>query len=131
LELPAHVAGLVRACWELGAHPNLADLRLRKWAHMLDFGGHFSSKSRRYSTILGVLRRARARFAACRRRRQLVKATPEELAEAVERQAVMVLARWQYVGSGYQTQGEAWLAWSAAAEAREQRRTARLELAMA
>ena len=34
------------------------------------------------------------------------------------------------VGSGYQTEGEAWLAWSAAANAREQRRIARLELAV-
>jgi hypothetical protein len=54
LDLPAHVAELVRACWELGAHPSLARLRLRKWAHMLGFGGHFSTKSRRYSTTLGA-----------------------------------------------------------------------------
>ena len=53
LDLPAHVAELVRACWELGGRPNLAGLRLRKWAHMLGFGGHFSTKSRRYSTTLG------------------------------------------------------------------------------
>jgi hypothetical protein len=50
LEVPAHVAELVRACLELGSRPSLAKLRLRKWAHMLGFGGHFSSKSRRYST---------------------------------------------------------------------------------
>ena len=43
----------------------------------------------------------------------------------------MVLAAWRYLGSGYQTEGEAWLARSAAADAREQRRVARLELAMA
>jgi hypothetical protein len=59
LDVPAHVAELVRACWELGARPSLRSLRLRKWAHMLGFGGHFSSKSRRYSTTLGALRRAR------------------------------------------------------------------------
>ena len=45
--------------------------------------------------------------------------------------AVVILACWRYVGSGYQTEGEAWLAHSAAANAREQRRAARLELAMA
>ena len=71
LDVPAHVAELVRACWELGARPSLARLRLRKWAHMLGFGGHFSTKSRRYSTTLTALRRARAAFAARRRRRQL------------------------------------------------------------
>jgi hypothetical protein len=53
LDLPAHVAELVRACWEWGARPSLGELRLRKWAHMLGFGGHFSTKSRRYSTTLG------------------------------------------------------------------------------
>jgi hypothetical protein len=39
LDLPAHVAELVRASWELGARLSLTSLRLRKWAHMLGFGG--------------------------------------------------------------------------------------------
>jgi hypothetical protein len=39
LDVPAHVAELVRACLELGARPSLASLRLGKWAHMLGFGG--------------------------------------------------------------------------------------------
>ena len=68
LDVPAHVAELVRACWELGGRPGLGGLRLRKWAHMLGFGGHFSSKSRRYSTTLGALRRARVAYASRRRR---------------------------------------------------------------
>ena len=68
LEVPAHVAELVRACFELGARPSLAGLRLGKWAHMLGFGGHFSTKSRRYSTTLGALRRARVAYAIRRRR---------------------------------------------------------------
>ena len=67
LDVPAHVAELVRACWELGGRPTLVRLRLRKWAHMLGFGGHFSTKSRRYSTTLTALRRARAAYAVRRR----------------------------------------------------------------
>jgi hypothetical protein len=43
-------------------------------------------------------------------------------------QAVIVVASWVYVGSGYATEGERWLALSAAARAREQRRIAREEL---
>jgi hypothetical protein len=39
------------------------------------------------------------------------------------------VATWAYAGRGYQTQGEAWLALSAAARARERRRIAREELA--
>jgi hypothetical protein len=56
LDVPSHVAELVRACWELGASPSLTSLRLRQWAHMLGFGGHCSTKSRRYLTTLGALR---------------------------------------------------------------------------
>ena len=68
-ELPAHVAELVRAAWKLGARPELEGLRLRAWAHMLGFGGHWSTKSRRYSTTFTVLRRARVAFAKRRRAR--------------------------------------------------------------
>jgi hypothetical protein len=129
LDVPAHVAELVRACWELSGRPGLAGLRLRKWAHMLGFGGHFSTKSRRYSTTLGVLRRARASFAARRRRQELAGLDGDCRSGSAE--SVVVLARWRYLGSGYQSEGEAWLARSAAADAREQRKVARLELAMA
>jgi hypothetical protein len=66
-KLPAHVAGLVRAAWELGGRPELDRLRLRAWAHMLGFGGHWSTKSRRYSTTMTALRRARVTFAKRRR----------------------------------------------------------------
>jgi hypothetical protein len=34
-DLPAHVAELVRAAWELGGRSELNGLRLRAWAHML------------------------------------------------------------------------------------------------
>jgi hypothetical protein len=44
-------------------------------------------------------------------------------------QAAVVIATWRYVGAGYQTQREVWLALSAAARARERRRVAREELA--
>jgi hypothetical protein len=120
------VAELVRACWELGTRPNLAGLRLRKWAHMLGFGGHFSTKSRRYSTTLGALRRARAAY--IRRRRHGQSVLLDAWGRPEDGQAVTVLACWTYLGSGYQSTGEAWLAASAAARAREERRIAKEEL---
>ena len=126
LELPAHVAELVRACWELGAHPSLRSLRLRKWAHMLGFGGHFSTKSRRYSTTLGALRRARVAYAIRRRHGDTLPL--DAWGQPEEDQAVIVVASWRYLGSGYQSTGEAWLAASAAARAREERRIAKEEL---
>jgi hypothetical protein len=126
LEVPAYVAELIRACWELGSRPGLGELRLRKWAHMLGFGGHFSSKSRRYSTTLGALRRARVAYAIRRRRGDRLPL--DAWGRPEEDQAVLVVASWTYLGSGYQSTGEAWLAASAAARAREARRVAKEEL---
>jgi hypothetical protein len=124
--LPAHVAELVRACWELGGRPELDRLRLRAWAHMLGFRGHWSTKSRRYSTTMGALRRARVAFAKRRRARDGIPLDAWDRPE--DDQAVIVVASWAYVGAGYATEGERWLALSAAARAREHRRIAWEEL---
>jgi hypothetical protein len=125
-QLPAHVAELVRAAWELGGRPELDRLRLRAWAHMLGFGGHRSTKSRRYSTTFTVLRRARVAYAKRRRARDGVPL--DAWGRPEDDQAVIVVASWAYVGAGYATEGERWLALSAAARAREQRRVAWEEL---
>jgi hypothetical protein len=125
-KLPPHVAELVRACWALGGRPELDSLRLRAWAHMLGFGGHWSTKSRRYSTTFTVLRRARVAYAKRRRARDGIPL--DAWGRPEDDQAVIVVASWVYVGSGYATEGERWLALSAAARAREQRRVAWEEL---
>jgi hypothetical protein len=125
-KLPAHVAELVKAAWELGGRPDLERLRLRAWAHMLGFGGHWSTKSRRYSTTFTVLRRARVQFAKRRRARDGIPL--DAWGRPEDDQAVLVVATWFYVGAGYETEGERWLALSAAARAREHRRIAREEL---
>jgi hypothetical protein len=126
LDMPAHVAELIRACFELAARPALAGLRLGKWAHMLGFGGHFSSKSRRYSTTLGALRRARVAYAIRRRHGDTLPL--DAWGQSEDDQIVIVVASWTYLGRGYQSTGEAWLAASAAARAREARRIAKEEL---
>ncbi|GHH89169.1 hypothetical protein GCM10017771_38110 [Streptomyces capitiformicae] len=61
---------------------------------MLGFRGHFSSKSRRYSTTLGALRRARADFRAAQERDPLG-------LDDHEPETVLVLADWQYAGHGH------------------------------
>jgi hypothetical protein len=124
--LPVHVAELVRACWELGGREELEGLRLRAWAHMLGFRGHWSTKSRRYSTTMTVLRRARVAFAKRGRAKDGVPL--DAWGRPEDDQAVIVVASWVFVGSGYATEGERWLALSAAARAREHRRIAREEL---
>ena len=125
-QLPAHVAKLVQAAWELGGRPQFDGLRLRAWAHMLGFGGHWSTKSRRYSTTFAALRRARVRSPSAAGPATACPWMPGSRPE--DDQAVIVVASWVYVGSGYATEGERWLALSAAARAREQREVAREEL---
>jgi hypothetical protein len=93
---------------------------------MLGFGGHFSTKSRRYSTTLGALRRARVAFAVRRRRGNTLPL--DAWGRPEDDQSVIVVASWSYLGGGYQSTGEAWLAASAAARAREARRIAKEEL---
>ncbi len=39
-----HARRLIATCMRLGALPELADLRLAHWAHMLGFRGHFSTQ---------------------------------------------------------------------------------------
>jgi hypothetical protein len=126
LRVPAHIARLARACWALGGEPALTGLRLRQWAHMLGFRGHWSTKSRRYSTTLTALRRARAAHAEARHRNGAIPLDAWQ--RPMTDQAVAVVKEWGYAGTGYRTVGDAWLAASAAARARERRRIAREEL---
>ncbi len=55
-----HARRHIAECIRLSKLPGLEDLRLAAWAHMLGFSGHFSTKSRTYSTTLGALRADRA-----------------------------------------------------------------------
>ncbi|WP_255953334.1 replication initiator [Streptomyces odontomachi] len=96
-----HARRMIRTAWTLGARRDLAGLRLRAWAHMLGFRGHFSTKSRRYSTTLGALRTARADW----RRAQ----TAPPVAVPQDTETTLVLSHWVFAGTGLST-AEAWLA---------------------
>ncbi|NUR99456.1 MAG: hypothetical protein HOV67_29885 [Kribbellaceae bacterium] len=105
----------------MGEHPYAL---LGKWAHMLGFRGHFSSKSRRYSVTLGRLRRARVRFqrrlaTAKREGRTLDTRDLEDLLEDEDTETTLVVGHWTYAGAGWDTDGDAELAKAAAARARE------------
>jgi hypothetical protein len=52
-----HVGRLLRACWDLGAHPDW--WRLRRYARQYGYGGHITTKSRRFSVTLGFIRMQR------------------------------------------------------------------------
>ncbi|WP_246264141.1 replication initiator [Acrocarpospora pleiomorpha] len=101
--IPDHTVRLIRTAWQLGStrnRPDLAHLRLRDWAHMLGFRGHFSTRSRAYSTTLGALRQARVDY---RQRLQI------DRGRAFDPDTTLVLAHWKFAGQGY-TPGESALA---------------------
>jgi replication initiator protein RepSA/Homeodomain-like domain-containing protein len=56
LRCSAHHKRMVAMAWDLGARDSIGDPRLRLWAHMLGYGGHFLTKSRRYSVTFGYIR---------------------------------------------------------------------------
>ena len=112
----SHQGRLIRAAWHLGSHDHPDFRALRRWAHMLGYRGHFSTKSRRYSTTLRALRKARADY----HRRQ----HPYPSAGHGDH-AVITLTRLTWAGRGWRTTGDALLALSAAARAREHRQAAR------
>ncbi|MFI9593600.1 replication initiator [Nonomuraea sp. NPDC052265] len=97
-----HARRLIAACMRLGENADLADLRLTHWAHMLGFRGHFSTKSRHYSTTLGELRAARERFV-------LTEEVTHGRLPLFDEDTILVVAHWEYAGQG-QSAGDALLA---------------------
>ncbi|MGX1562870.1 replication initiator protein RepSA [Streptomyces sp. NPDC055506] len=114
-QVPDHTRRLITACRDLDRlYP---DRRLWAWAHMLGFRGHFSSKSRTYSTTLGALRQERADYRSTQEREALG-------LDDREPDTVLVLSDWQYAGHGH-SPGEAALAATIARDLKTNRETAR------
>jgi hypothetical protein len=118
-----HAGRLILASWDLGdTFGRPAEGRwwtgLRRWAHMLGFGGHFSTKSRRYSVTLRFLREARIEHA-----RQEIRA-----ADHTRDETTLIVGLLTYAGTGWKTNADAILANTAADLARTRRQIAREEL---
>jgi hypothetical protein len=93
-------------------------LKLRRWAHMLGYGGHFLTKSRRYSITFAMLRDQRVTF------RRAQSSGPETVAPQQE-PTTLVVNFLEFVGAGWQTPADAMLANTSAAMAREHQQAAR------
>ncbi|GHH68794.1 replication initiation protein [Streptomyces sulfonofaciens] len=91
LPVREHTLRMIGTCWWLGALPQFEPLRLRQWAHMLGYGGHFSTKSRRYSTTLTALRTARAEHLAQQQRTVL----------GLADRPTVTVSHWRFAGRGY------------------------------
>jgi len=100
LPVREHARRLIAECLRLDGFVELAELRLGQWAHMLGFRGHFSTKSRRYSTTLGALRTARTEH----QQNQAEEITTGRL-PFFDEDTVLVVRDWRMVGRGH-TPGE-------------------------
>jgi hypothetical protein len=58
-DITDHARRMIHTAWHLATKRRHAHLRLRQWAHMLGFRGHFSTRTRHYSTTLAHLRAER------------------------------------------------------------------------
>lgn len=111
-----HVVALIAAAEDLATTvPGLE--ALARWTHMLGFRGHFSTRSRCYSTTMGALRRARADY----RRHQDPSSRPTGHSDELDEDPTLLVGAWEFAGTGYSTSGDAQLAAAAAARAREWR----------
>ena len=91
----AHFRRLVTTAWRLGALSHLT--RLRTWAHSLGFGGHWLTKSRRYSVTFKFLRAERQAWQVQRQH-----------GTAPNEQSITI-GVWKWIGAGWRTLGDAWL----------------------
>jgi hypothetical protein len=132
LNTATHTARLVRACWALGQRPDEVHPaewtntygRLRRWAHLFGFGGHHTTKSRRYSTTRTALKAARRYW---QRTRQCIHQARYHTADHIGEEAALVVGALTFAGIGYRSTGDQWLALTAAAQAREQRQIVKKE----
>jgi hypothetical protein len=95
-ELPVrgHARRHIAECLRLGKLPQLSELRLAAWAHMLGFRGHFATKSHTYSTTMGALRADRAAH-------QREYAIAAGLLPDLDSDTTLVINDWHFAGRGH------------------------------
>ncbi|MFE7199496.1 replication initiator [Pseudonocardia alni] len=99
--------------------------RLERWTHMLGFGGHFATKSRRYSTTHTRLRAERRTWRRTSRTDHWRRHHGDDDQDLDD--TTLVVCRLTLAGIGWNSTADAQLAADAAARAREHRALAREE----
>ena len=100
LRCSAHYRAMITTAWELGARQATGDARFRAWAHMLGYGGHFLTKSRRYSVTFGQLRAARTSY---RRAQRHPDGERDPWGRPMDETVVLILTTWTYAGTSHST----------------------------
>ena len=116
LRCSAHYRRMITTAWQLGSRRATGQARFRPWAHMLGYGGHFLTKSRRYSVTFGQLRQARTDH---RRAERHPDGERDPWGRPIDETTVLVIKTWTYAGTGYTTGADDTLAVASAARARE------------
>ncbi|MER8114770.1 replication initiator [Streptomyces sp. NPDC094031] len=126
-DITDHARRMIHTAWHLATKRRHAHLRLRQWAHMLGFRGHFSTRTRHYSTTLTHLRAERTTWRTGQPDTQTpapapATATAEQgdspvgdraghstdraaghrniVGQRVESDTTLVISHWQYTGTG-------------------------------
>ena len=116
LRCTAHYRQMITTAWQLGSRRATGQSRFRAWAHMLGYGGHFLTKSRRYSVTFGQLRQARTDHRHAERHPD---GERDPWGRPIDETAVLVIKTWTYAGTGYTAGADDTLALASAARARE------------
>jgi hypothetical protein len=93
LSIRDHARRHIAECIRLSKLAGLEGLRLIAWAHMLGFSGHFSTKSRTYSTTLSALRADRAQH-------QREHAIAAGLQPDLDSDTTLTVTDWHFAGRG-------------------------------
>lgn len=120
--VPEHVCRLLAEVRLVAIGGVEAYARMIRWVPMLGFRGHFATKSRRYSTTLGRLRSARRRWQLRKLRTQPRDGSTDSADDSDTDEgedSTLVIGSWSLDGIGWLTGGDAALAATAAAQARE------------
>jgi Replication initiator protein, pSAM2 len=119
LRCPAHHKQMITTAWQLGSRRATGDPRFRAWAHMLGYGGHFLTKSQRYSVTFGQLRKARTDH---RREQRHPGGERDPWGRPIDETVVLFVSTWTYAGTGYTAAtADVQLALASAARARDHR----------
>ena len=133
-----HLGRLVAYAFQLGTLPSSHTTeqqrqdwhdtfgRLRRWTHMLGFGGHFATKSRRYSTTHKQLRAVRREYQRSTRA-DWRDHHRDDSWSTTDDDTTLIVCDLTLAGIGWNTTADAQLATAAAARAREHRALAREE----
>ncbi|KPM50529.1 replication initiation protein [Frankia sp. R43] len=113
LTLPPHLRRLVETCWRLGRDAVFAAAldaalgresgdvpRLVRWSHSFGFGGHWLTKSRRYSTTFTALRTVRRVWSRTIGAAMAGRIPVDAFGRLEGDENTIVLGAWTYAGRG-------------------------------